>query len=242
VTLLLLKDVPSLRAGWIAANAFDLKASGDPNESFRHFEQARDLAPNTERWRLELAGFLSRSGAVAADDQIALRFYGEAYNELLEFESRDPYAWDTQLQLASAIHGIVTRGDDSRVPELINRYENISSLMPHFPLTQSNAAEGILAMGAWESAAEVANKAIAMEALTAPLPKAWWTRGEAEFQLGRVEDARISFEASVARSALGPHTERSHRRLAEIAEMRGDETEAEIHRDLANHVARNFAG
>jgi tetratricopeptide (TPR) repeat protein len=114
--------------------------------------------------------------------------------------------------------------------------------MPHFPLAQSNAAEGILAMGAWESAAEVANKAIAMEASTAPMPGAWWTRGEAEFQLGRVEDAQISFEASIARSALGPHTERSHRRLAEIAENRGDEAEAEIHRDLAAHVARNFAG
>lgn len=236
VTLFVMKDVSSLRAGWIAADAFELKASGDADESYKKFDSARKLAPEIERYPFEMSGFLTRTASAHTEVESRILFYGAARDQLIEYQKRDPYAWDTQLMLASVANALVEMGEVSLIPEQIARHVDMSALMPHFPLVQEKAAVILAGVGEWELALHAADQAIAMEAETVALPGAWWARGEALLNLGQHEDAQISFDISISRAPQEVFAGKSHRGLAALAELRGDGATAEEHSKLARAI------
>jgi len=235
-TLFMLKDVRSIRAGWLAANAFELKGDGRSDESFRLFERAKDLAPRTERYSLEIAGFLARTAASKTDTDSRRTFSLAAHARLTEFEDQDPYAWDTQLRLAGLTSGLVGLGDTTRVPELVARQSGLAALLPHIPVVQARAAEAVVRAGEWQLALDMANNAIAMEPQTAPVPSAWWARGEALLQLDQLSEAERSFDAAISRAPDSSYAGSSHRGLAVLAELRGDLDSAKEHAALAEAI------
>jgi tetratricopeptide (TPR) repeat protein len=235
-TLFVLKDVRSIRAGWLAANAFELKGEGRNDESFRLFERANDLAPRIERYSLEIAGFLARTAASKTDTDSRRTFSLAAHGRLSDFEEHDPYAWNTQLQLAGLTSGLVELGDTSRVPELVTRQSGLAALLPNVPFVQARAAEVVVKAGEWQLALETANNAIAMEPQTAASPSAWWARGKALLQLDQLPEAGRSFEAAISRAPDSSYAGSSHRGLAILAVLRGDLDSAEEHSALAKAI------
>jgi tetratricopeptide (TPR) repeat protein len=230
------QDVKPLRAGVIAANGFEQNRNGDGNAAFRSFRDAVSLAPNVERYRTELADLLSRTGRTLLEENPdrSHELFQEARNVLLDYERRDPFAWQTQLGIASATANLIYLGDEELTPELISRYLNIANMMSPFPNIQAFAAENIVLAGDWELAAEIAQRAIALEGTTGPLSSAWWTLGQALFQLDQIDAAELAWETSIKRHSRNIYAARSQRGLAFVAEVRGDDEKAAYHHELAD--------
>ena len=233
------KDVNTLRAGWIAANAFDQKAAGDANSAFESFQNASDLAPDVERYYTEAAGFLRRTAAATEDPDRAREFLTAARTTLLEYENRDPLAWQTQLDLAIVTRALVRLGAEELKPEVVNRYLNLSTSMKSFAGIQANAAANIVEAGNYELGIVIAERAIAMESATQPLHSAWWALGESMFQLDRIDDAELAWKTAIDRYYAGVYVAASHRGLAFINEERGDLEQAAVHRDVAASLDPN---
>lgn len=229
------KDVNPLRAGWISADGFEQKRAGDSNSAFSSFQEANDLAPDVERYYTEIAGFLSRT-ATANNDDSSVGLLISARQTLLEYEERDPFAWRTKLDLASIASALTSRGNSDFIPEVVNRYLDISAAMEPYPTIQSTAAENILLVGEYEVAVIVAERAIALEATTGPLPSVWWVLGESLFQLDRIDDAEFAWETSLRRLDTGVYAARSHRGLAFVNELRGNSEMATKHHQKADEL------
>jgi tetratricopeptide (TPR) repeat protein len=236
LTIFVQKDVNNLRAGVISANGFEHKNAGENDDAFRSFQEAVSLAPDVERYYTEVSGFLNRTAAanVVDDPARARELYTAARDLLLQYEERDPSAWQTQLGIATATAGLAGLGDETLLPEVVGRYLNIAALMKPFSSIQATAAENIVIAGEYEIGAAIAEHAIALEGRTGPVPTAWWALGEAAFQLDRLEDAELAWETSLKRQGRGVYAARSHRGLAFIAEARGDEELAAEHHSLAD--------
>jgi hypothetical protein len=222
VVIFIQKDARPLRAGWIAADGFAQKAASDGNATFKSFENARNLAPDVERYTLESARILAVSGRKAENEQTAAIFRTRARDILLEYEQRDRFAWETQLELASVTASLALLGNDNLLPEVVSRYMFISTLMEPHITVQAIAAENVVLVGDYVTGTILAERAIALEGLSAATPQAWWTLGEASFQLDRIDLAKLAWEASLKRAPEGVYAGPSHRGLALIAELQGD--------------------
>ena len=230
------KDVNTMRAGWIGANAFDQKAASDANGAFESFQKASDLAPDVERYYTETAQFLSRTAAAADDVERSREFLEAARSTLLEYEKRDPLAWQTQLDLSVITRTLFQLGDEELRQEVINRYLNLSTSMKSFSGVQATAAANIVEAGGYELGIIIAERAIALESATQPLHSAWWALGEATYQLDRVDDAELAWNTAIDRYYAGPYVAASHRGLAFINEERGDLEQAAKHRSIAEKL------
>ena len=229
------KDVNTMRAGWIAANGFEYKASGEANDAFREFQKASDLAPDVERYYTEIARSLAATAAAKQNNNIesSREFYTAARSVLLEYENRDPLSWQTQLDLANITTALVRLGNEDLRQEVITRYLNLSASMKSFAGVQAVAAANIVEAGNYDLGLVIAERAIAMESSTQPLHWAWWALGEAMFQLDRTDEAELAWETAIDRYYEGPYIAASHRGLAFINEERGNLEQAARHRDIA---------
>ena len=230
------QDLNTMRAGWIAANAFEQKANGDTESAFDSFQKASDLAPNVERYYTETAGFLLRTAAAVEDRERSREFLSSARSTLFEYEKRDPLAWQTQLDLSNITKALVSLGDDELKPEVITRFLNLSKSMKSFAGVQSNAAANIVIAGDYELGLTIAEQAIALESSTQPLHRAWWALGEIMFQSNRVDDAELAWTTALDRYHMGIYIAASHRGLAFINEGRGDLEQANVHRRIAEDL------
>ncbi len=230
------KDVNQLRAGVIAATGFEQKRGGDNDAAFLSFQEARALAPDVERYYTEVSQFLIRTATARAseDPGRARQLYQQAREVLSEYESRDPFAWQTQLGLASATAGLAGLGQNELTPEVVGRYQNISILMEPFATIQMIAGENIVIAGDYDLGETIALRAVSLEGSTVPLPAAWWALGEALFQQDRIEDAELAWETSIKRNGRGIYAARSQRGLAFINELRGNTDLATFHHYLAD--------
>ena len=128
------------------------------------------------------------------------------------------------------LSGVRADGNRELTAGTAGRYRNVSALMPAFVPIQSMAARQVVIAGDYRPGITIANLAISLEAETVPSPGAWWARGEAAYQLDRMEEARIAFETAISRAPDSAHAAASHRGLAFIAEIAGDgEAAAEHH-------------
>jgi hypothetical protein len=231
-------DINPLRGGRMAANAFEQKAQGNENSALASFREAARLAPDVERYRTEIAGLLSRTAIARTEPSEIDNLLLAARAELLRFEERNPYAWQTQIDLATVTSQLVANGHGELNGERAARYLNVSDLMPTFKDIQSIAAEQIVLAGDYDSGLAVANRAVGLESATRGDARAWWARGEAAYQLGLAEDALLSFETSLARGNTGRYAVASHRGLAFLAEEAGNPEESAEHHAKADALDR----
>ncbi|MCH7642220.1 MAG: hypothetical protein IIC30_02975, partial [Chloroflexi bacterium] len=229
------RDLNPLRGGMQAANGFEQKALSGA-AALRSFERAIDLAPDVERYYLEAAALYSAAAGQRSEPQEAEELLLAARDQLLAYEARDPFAWQTQLDLAAVAAALVANGNSEFTAETVGRYRNVSALMPAFAPIQTTAARQVVIAGDYRPGITIANLAISLEAETAPSPGAWWARGEAAYQLDRMEEARIAFETAISRAPDSAHAAASHRGLAFIAEIAGDGEAAAEHHARADEL------
>ena len=235
------KDVKVIRAGWLAAEGFEQKADGHASAAFNSFEQASDLAPDIERYVIEAAELLVQSANESEDRETSIGLLTEARGLLFEYEKRDPNAWQTQLRLAQVTASFVDLGLNELTPEMVARYIRIADLMQPYPEIQALVAEVITIAGEWELGIVVAERAITLGPNVGPLSQAWWARGEALYQLGRSEEARLSFETAIDRDpTAGLYAGRSHRGLALLFTEDGDANSAAAEHEIADRIEENL--
>ena len=229
------RDLNPLRGGIAAADGFEQKLD-DGDAALRSFEKAINLAPDVERYYLEAAGLYTSTAGRMSDPLEVETLLLAARAQLMAFEARNRFAWQTQLDLAAVAAALVANGNNEFTPEAVGRYRNVSALMPPFALIQTQAAVQAVVAGGYPVGIAIANRAITLEAETWPSPGAWWARGEAAFQLDRLEEAQISFETSLRRSENSLYAAASHRGLAFIAEIAGDQEGAIFHHTRADEI------
>ena len=231
------KDVKVIRAGWLAADGFEQKADGQASAALNSFEQASDLAPDVERYVIEATELLVQSAHSSDDRKTSITLLTEARELLLEYEKRDPSAWQTQLRLAQVAASFVDLGVNGLTPEMVARYVRIADLMQPYPEIQALAAEVITIAGEWELGIVMAERAIALGPNVGPLTQAWWARGEALYQLDHSEEARFSFETAIhGDPTAGVHAGRAHRGLAFLFAEEGDHASATEQHEIADRI------
>jgi tetratricopeptide (TPR) repeat protein len=235
------KDVAVIRAGWLAANGFEQKSNGQASAAFNSFEQAADLAPDVERYVIEATELLVQSANRSEDRETSIALLTEARGLLFEYEKRDPNAWQTQLRLAQVTASFVDLGLNELTPEMVARYIRIADLMQPYPEIQALAAEVITIAGEWELGIVMAERSITLGPNVGPLAQAWWARGEALYQLGRSEEARLSFETAIDRDpTAGLYAGRSHRGLALLFSAEGDPNSAAAEHKIADRIEKKL--
>lgn len=223
------KDVQTLRAGWIAANGFESKAMGNSNKAFLQFEEASELAPDVERYILEVSRLISTTAANTADLDTRAALFNVSREVLLEYERRDRLAWQTQLALSSLSFAQFSGGDESLRQEVLSRNLKLASLMGPYSTIQADVAVRLVSMGEYQLGALIAQESIRLEPNSTPVPGAWWALGESLFQLDQVDEAEIAWETAIQRGLYTIHAARAHKGLAFIAELRGDADLAKEH-------------
>ncbi len=235
------KDVKVMRAGWLAADGFEQKADGHASAAYNSFKQAWDLAPGVERYVIEATELLVQSANRSEDRETSIRLLTEARGLLFEYEKRDPNAWQTQLRLAQVTASFVDLGLNELIPEMVARYIRIADLMEPYPEIQALAAEVITIAGESELGIAMAERTISLEPNVGPLAQAWWARGQALYQLGRSEEARLSFETAINRDpTAGLYAGRSHRGLAYLFTEEGEPASAAAEHKIADRIEKKL--
>jgi tetratricopeptide (TPR) repeat protein len=235
------RDVRMLRAGWLAAQGYERTETGEGNRALDLFERAADLAPDVERYHLEVSRLLTIGGQQAPDADAARAAYRAAYDAAARYERRDPYAYATQRRLATAAVDLAGAGEPGQLPEIADRYLKLAALLPSYPKVQSLAANGLVAAREFELGVLLADRAIAMETESKPVPRAWWARGEALVRLGDADEAERSFETAIERAPESQYAADSHRGLAKLLDERGEPDAAAEHRALAAEIEAALA-
>ena len=123
------------------------------------------------------------------DHQEGLQLMLAARELLLEFEKRDPFKRDTQLNLLQTEVALVQWGYMEYAQRAVDRSQKIIKLYPSYPLFISMMATHMAIIGVNELAIEYADRAIDVEHVTQPWSKAWYAKGRALYQLGQTEEA-----------------------------------------------------
>ncbi len=236
ITLFLARDVRMLRAGRLAVRGYEQIEAGQGNRALDLFQRAVDLAPDVERYHLEVNWLLKNAALQASDPDTARAAYLAAYDAAARYERRDPYAYATQKRLATAAVDLSASGEPGMLSEIAARYLRLASMLPSFPDEQALAANGLVFAREYQLAVAAADRAIALEPQSNPVPQAWWARGEALTRLGRPEEAAVSFETAIERSPGSTFAARAHRGLAALSDEQGLSDEAEAHRARADEI------
>jgi tetratricopeptide (TPR) repeat protein len=125
--------------------------------------------------------------------------------------------------------------------EMVARYEDVARQFPTEAGVLAVVANSYVAGEQFEKGVEYADKAIAIEAVTRPVPQAWWVKGEALVRLERIDEAIVAFETAIGKEPKTEFTSLAHRSLADVLEDRGDAEGAASHRAQADAVDAELA-
>jgi tetratricopeptide (TPR) repeat protein len=239
VGVLYFQDLRSLQASAIARDAFDLREDGRPNEALAKYQRAAELNPAAEIYHLELNDLFreaANEAEVRGDRVQAVAHWESALEAVQDYEDRNPKAFDTQVRMGQAESRLTALGRTDLVDIARDRYVSIAEARPSYPSIQTDAAQGLLAVGDDALGLEYADRALAMETQSFPNPSAWWFRGIALENLGDLEIAATSYETSIDRDPGSPVAKDAHRRLAVVYDRLGDPGLADRHQALADAI------
>jgi tetratricopeptide (TPR) repeat protein len=239
VGVLYFQDLRSLQASAIARDAFDLREDGRPNEALAKYQRAAELNPAAEIYHLELNDLFreaANEAEVRGDRVQAVAHWESALEAVQDYEDRNPKAFDTQVRMGQAESRLTALGRTDLVDIARDRYVSIAEARPSYPSIQTDAAQGLLAVGDDALGLEYADRALAMETQSFPNPSAWWFRGIALENLGDLEIAATSYETSIDRDPGSPVAKDAHRRLAVVYDRLGDPVLADRHQALADAI------
>jgi putative inorganic carbon (HCO3(-)) transporter len=239
VGVLYYKDVRSLQASAIARDAFELREEGRPNEALVKYKRAVQLAPGVQDYHLQVSDLFrdaaSEAEAAGVNGQ-AIFGWEEALEAARQYEDRNSKAFNTQTRMGQAESRLTALGRTDLVDIARDRYVNIAEARPSYPSIQTDAAQGLLAVGYERLGLEYADRAIVMETEASPNPRAWWFRGVALENLGELETAVTSYETSIDRDPGSQVAKDAHLRLANVYDRLGDPARADEHQVLADAI------
>ncbi|MCH8030979.1 MAG: hypothetical protein IIB09_04070, partial [Bacteroidetes bacterium] len=153
------RDVQMLRAGFVSGDALAADRAGKRVEAITLFQQAVDIAPDVQQYRIHVVELLIEEARTQANDEAVLPILAQAYETFIGYEERDPLSFNTQLGIGVTVAELVKLGDDARRNELIDRTVRIAASMPAYPTIQAIASERILIAGEIELSLQLANRA-----------------------------------------------------------------------------------
>ena len=166
------------------------------------------------------------------NDEEALRLLNVGRNMLLEYEKRDPFELDTQIGLSKITATLASWGYLEFAQELADRSQKIADTHPSYPTLVGTAATAMTSVGLHELAIEFAERAIATEPTTRPWAKAWYAKGRALFNLGRVDEAIAALTTATEKEPGAEGALLAHQVLAQIYKAYGDDALYDLHTEL----------
>ena len=230
------RDVQMMRAGVVSGDAFAEARTGNKGEAIALLQRAIELAPEVQLYRAIAGELLIEKARAQVTNEAAMPILAEAYETIIPFEERDPFAFVMQLRIGVVEAEMVNRGDGALRDDLIARTIHVADSMPAYPAIQAVAAERVLIAGEIELGLLFANRAIEMEAETSPQPLAWLKRGQALAELGDLDAALESFTIGLSRETKGTMAAGFHRNIGHIYDALGDAELATEHRALADEM------
>lgn len=228
-----LVDVQILRA---SRATFGQTEAVDSAEVVTRFLDARDNAPQVEHFTTLTARILVDEARLQnSQGQIreAAILAEQAFGMLLEYHERNPLAIRTRIFLAETAALLFELGAEEFRNEMVLRYEELVTQFPNEARVLSVTANAYAAAERYEESLAMADRSLALEPLTEPLPSAWWIRGVALDRLERDSEAIVAFETSLERSSDGQFAILSHKDLAKIYDEMGEDELSKFHLDQA---------
>ena len=247
VGLFFVGDIRGIAASRAGAQGLSLVNDDRGEEGFRRFERAIELNSDVE-WYVSQANTLIRRNAEAPENAAVTVQLFELSLEILEkYEDRDPFAQQTQRNIAQTELSLGRLGQTEMFVRAIERYQRLAEERRSFQTVQALVGDGIVAaVGVFMEAGEeetalfytelaltYADRAIALETGGQPPPRAWWVRGIANERLGNLNEALSAYLESVSRVRGTVYESQSHLGLARVYGILGDPDNAEIHRLLS---------
>ncbi len=239
VGVLYYKDFQSLKASAVARDAVELRKEGRPDEALVKYQRAVELDPGVQDYHLQVNDLFreaANEAQIAGIGDQAISGWEKALEAARRYEERNWKAFDTQTRMGQAESRLVALGRTDLVNVARDRYVRIADARPSYPSIQTDAAQGLLAVGYNTLGLEFADRAIGMETQAFPNPRAWWFRGVALENLGQLEIAATSYETATERATNPQDAKDSHQRLAVVYGKLGDPVSADQHQRLAEAI------
>ena len=239
VGVLYYKDFQSLKASAIARDAFELREEGRPDEALVKYQRAVELYPDVQDYHLQVNDLFreaANEAQIAGIDDQAILGWEKALEAARRYEERNSKAFNTQTRMGQAESRLAALGRTDLVNVARDRYVSIANARPSYPSVQTEAAQGLLAVGNNALGLEFADRAIGMETQAFPNPSAWWFRGVALENLGQLEIAATSYETATDRAPGSQVAKDAHQRLAVVYDKLGDLVRADQQQALADAI------
>jgi tetratricopeptide (TPR) repeat protein len=160
----------------------------------------------------------------------------EAFRQLLTYHERNPLALRTQILLAETAALLVEMGAVDFTDEMVLRYQELANQLPSEAGVLATVANAYAAAERYEESLAIVQRSIELEAVTRPIPQAWWVRGIVLERLDRDDEAIDSLNTAIERGPESTFAVLSHLSLEKIYEKRGDTEQAEFHRAAAEEL------
>jgi tetratricopeptide (TPR) repeat protein/O-antigen ligase len=212
----------------------------DANEVYQTFNRARETAPQVEQFTTFTADVLikdARKRLETGEQRAAADSAETAFGILLEYHNRNPLAIRTRILLAETAALLVEIGAVDYTDEMVLRYEQLALQFPNEAEVLAVVANAYASAEMYDESLAMADRSIAMEAITRPIPQAWWVKGKVYERLEREEDAISAFETAIDREPESEFARLSHLDLAAIYDNNGNSEQAEIHRAAATEIS-----
>ena len=229
IAVFTLVDGQMLRASRLA---FGRLQHTDATAAYFAMLEVRDIAPQVEHFTVfpvELLIDDSRELLALSEQEEAADLALQAFAHLSKYHERNPLALRTRILLAETSALLVEIGAVDYTDEMVQRYQDLADQFPTEAGVLAVVANAYAAAERFEEAIAFTDRSIELEALTRPIPQAWWVRGIALSRLGREDEAIASYETAIERAPQSEFAELSHRSLAKIYTERGDAEAAELH-------------
>jgi O-antigen ligase/tetratricopeptide (TPR) repeat protein len=247
IGLFFVRDIRGIAASRAGAQGLSLVNDDRGEEGFKRFERAIELNSDVE-WYVSQANTLIRRNAEAPENSaVTVQLYELSLSILEKYEDRDPFAQQTQRNIAQTELSLGRLGQTEMFVRAIERYQRLAEERRSFQTVQALVGDGIVAAGGGfmelgdeETALSYtvlalvyADRAIALETAAQPSPRAWWVRGIANERLGNLNEALSAYLESVSHERGTVYESQSHLGLARVYGMLGDPENAEKHRLLS---------
>lgn len=141
---------------------------------------------------------------------------------LLQSEEFDPFKRDTQINLFQTDVALAQWGHIEYTQQAVARAEKIIERYPSYPYFVSIIATNMTLIGMHELAIRYAEDAISVEGITKPWPKAWYAKGRALYELGRLDESISVLNTAVKKQPGSEGAIYAHKILAHIYLTRGE--------------------
>ncbi len=149
---------------------------------------------------------------------------------LLESEKYDPFKRDTQINLLQTDVALTQWGYLEYADQAVDRSKKIIEQYPAYPYFISMIATNMTLIGMHDLAIQYAEYAINVERVTMPRAKAWYAKGRALYELGRLDESIFALNTAIKKRPGSEGAIYAHKILAQIYLERGEPGDGDLYR------------